>query len=122
MGLGFYEDELRKWLKYGAIDLMNASSADIEREINLKSPLHRKKITLALMEITGKDTDESFLCAAKLDIVWVIYGWLIDRNCRNSFLFFRGNIRLCVGWMTLDCRNIKTHFQMPESMDECYII
>lgn len=79
LGLGFYEDELRKWLKYGAIDLMNANPADIEREINLKSPLHRKKITLALMEITGKDADESFLCAAKLDVVWVNHSWLIDR-------------------------------------------
>lgn len=87
LGLGFYEDELRKWLKYGGIDLMNASSADIEREINLKSPLHRKKITLALMEITGKDTDESFLCAAKLDIVWVIHKGLIDKNCIIIFNF-----------------------------------
>lgn len=84
MGLGFYEDELRKWLKNGAIDLINASPLDIEREINLKSQLHRKKITLALIEITGKDTDELFVNAGKLDIVWV---------AKIIFLYFEFNFK-----------------------------
>lgn len=71
MGLAIYEDELRKWLKNGGADLMNVSSLDIEKEINLKSALHRKKIILALMDITGRDTDELFVNSGKLDTVWV---------------------------------------------------
>lgn len=71
MGLACYEEEVRKWLKNGATDLVKASPVDIEKEINLKSPLHRKKISLALMDITGKDTDELSQNAAKLDLSWV---------------------------------------------------
>lgn len=71
LGLGFYEDELRKWLKNGAVDLMQASPVDIEKEINLKSPLHRKKISLALAEITGKEKDELSRNAGALDVSWV---------------------------------------------------
>lgn len=71
MGLGIYEDDLKKWLKIGGAELANASSLDIEKEISLKSALHRKKIVLALMDITGKDTDELFINSGKLDTVWV---------------------------------------------------
>lgn len=71
MGLAIYEEDLRKWLKIGGADLVNVSSLDIEKEINLKSALHRKKIILALMDITGKDTDELFVNSGKLDTVWV---------------------------------------------------
>lgn len=71
MGLGIYEDDLKKWLKNGAADMINASSLDIEKEINLKSALHRKKIVLALNEMTGKETDELSINAGKLDTVWV---------------------------------------------------
>lgn len=71
MGLGIYEDDLKKWLKNGGADLMNVSSLDIEKEINLKSALHRKKIVLALLDVTGKDTDELFINSGKLDMVWV---------------------------------------------------
>lgn len=80
MGLGFYEDELRKWLKNGAATLANASTLDIEKEINLKSPLHRKKIALALIDVTGRDTDELFVNAGKLDIVWVSEYYIKYRN------------------------------------------
>lgn len=71
MGLGFYEEDLKKWLKTGGADLLNVTSLDIEKEISLKSPLHRKKIILALNEITGKETDEMSVNAGKLDMVWV---------------------------------------------------
>lgn len=71
MGIGFYNDELRKWLKNGAIDLINATPLDIEKEISLKSPLHRKKIILAVIDVTGKETDELFVNASKLDVLWV---------------------------------------------------
>lgn len=71
LGLEFYEDDLRKWLKHGAKDLLNASPNDIEKEINLKSPLHRKKIILALAEVSGKETDDLAICAGALDVSWV---------------------------------------------------
>lgn len=71
MGLGCYEDEARKWLKKGAKDLVNASPVDIEKELNLKTPLHRKKITLAVMDINGTDNDQLFVNAGKLDPIWV---------------------------------------------------
>lgn len=71
MGLGIYEEDLKKWLKKGGADLINVSSLDIEKEINLKSALHRKKIVLALLDVTGRDTDELFINSGKLDTVWV---------------------------------------------------
>lgn len=71
MGLGIYEDDLKKWLKNGAADMINATSLDIEKEISLKSALHRKKIVLALNEMTGKENDELSINAGKLDTVWV---------------------------------------------------
>lgn len=71
LGLGIYEEDLRKWLKNGGADLVNVSSFDIEKEINLKSALHRKKIVLALLDVTGKDTDELFINSGKLDTSWV---------------------------------------------------
>lgn len=71
LGLGFYEDELRKWLKNGAADLVAASPIDIEKEINLRSILHRKKIVLAVADLSGRETDELFVNAGKLDVTWV---------------------------------------------------
>lgn len=73
LGLGIYEDELRKWLKKGAGDLINASPVDIEKELNLKSLLHRKKIILAVMDAAGKENDELFVNAGKLDMTWVSF-------------------------------------------------
>lgn len=77
LGLGSYEDDARKWLKNGAVDLIKASPVDIEKELNLKNHLHRKKIVLALADATGNETDEVFKNAGKLDNGWVIR-WLDD--------------------------------------------
>lgn len=71
LGLEFYEDDLRKWLKNGGNELLNASPNDIEKELSLKTPLHRKKIILALAEISGKETDELAISAGTLDVSWV---------------------------------------------------
>ena len=71
MGIGCYEEEARKWLKKGAKDLVTASAVDIEKELNLKSPLHRKKITLAIQDMTSVSNDDLFINAGKLDPDWV---------------------------------------------------
>ncbi|XP_017466009.1 PREDICTED: liprin-beta-2 [Rhagoletis zephyria] len=78
LGLGCYADDCRKWLKANsAICFFTVSPVDIERELNLKSALHRKKIQLAIDELTGKEEDPLALKAAQLDISWVMR-WLDD--------------------------------------------
>ncbi|EDW72628.2 uncharacterized protein Dwil_GK17077 [Drosophila willistoni] len=78
MGLGCYEDNCRKWLKDNpTVSIFTASPVDIEHELNLKLPLHRKKILLAINEITGKEFDELALKASQLDVGWVLR-WLDD--------------------------------------------
>ncbi|XP_005180494.2 liprin-beta-2 [Musca domestica] len=78
IGLQCYEDECRKWLKnYPVSCFFNASPVDIEKELGLKSPLHRKKIVLAMDELCGREEDPLALKAAQLDIGWVVR-WLDD--------------------------------------------
>lgn len=79
MGLNMYEEELRRWLKTGgAAELAKASPVDIEKELNLKNPLHRKKIVLAIAEMTDNDENDVLLKnAGKLDTPWLIR-WLDD--------------------------------------------
>ncbi|XP_055598299.1 uncharacterized protein LOC129747911 isoform X3 [Uranotaenia lowii] len=79
MGLGQYEEDLRRWLKVGgAAELAHASPVDIEKELNLKNPLHRKKIVLAVAELADGDEADSLLRnAGKLDTSWIVR-WLED--------------------------------------------
>ncbi|XP_059622776.1 liprin-beta-1 isoform X2 [Phlebotomus argentipes] len=77
LGLGDHEEEARRWLKHGGVELVKASPVDVEKELGLKSPLHRKKIVLALAEVTGKESDELFRNAGKLDCAWILR-WLDD--------------------------------------------
>ncbi|KAH8258827.1 hypothetical protein KR038_010248 [Drosophila bunnanda] len=78
MGLGCYEDNCRKWLRANpSVSFFAASPVDIERELNLKLPLHRKKIMLAIDDITGKEFDELTLKSSTLDVAWVLR-WLDD--------------------------------------------
>lgn len=72
MGLEAYEEDARKWLKHGGKELAAASAVDIEKELNLKTPLHRKKISLALQDMNQPDSnDELFVNAGKLNPDWV---------------------------------------------------
>lgn len=72
MGLDCYEEDARKWLAQGGgKELVSASAVDIEKELNLKSALHRKKITLALSDADGTNKDEMVSVAGKLDVDWV---------------------------------------------------
>lgn len=79
MGLGMYEEELRKWLKVGgAAELAAASPVDIEKELSLKNGLHRKKIVLAVADVTESEEDDVlFKSAGKLDTAWILR-WLED--------------------------------------------
>ncbi|KFB38265.1 AGAP010342-PA-like protein [Anopheles sinensis] len=81
LGLNMYEEELRRWLKSSmapAVDLIKASPVDIEKELNLRNPLHRKKIVLAVADISGtEDEDELFKAAGMLDTAWILR-WLDD--------------------------------------------
>lgn len=78
MGLGCYEDNCRKWLNANpSVSFFTASPVDIERELNLKMPLHRKKILLAIDDLTGKEFDDLTLKASSLDVTWVLR-WLDD--------------------------------------------
>ncbi|KAH8261508.1 hypothetical protein KR044_010344 [Drosophila immigrans] len=78
LGLGCYQDNCRKWLKSDpSVCFFTASPLDIERELHLKLPLHRKKILLAIGDLTGKEFDELTLKAGNLDTAWVLR-WLDD--------------------------------------------
>ncbi|XP_049540574.1 uncharacterized protein LOC125954386 isoform X2 [Anopheles darlingi] len=82
LGLGMYEEDLRRWLGTGsaapAAELLKASPVDVEKELNLRHPLHRKKIVLALADIGGtEEDDELFKNAGKLDTAWILR-WLED--------------------------------------------
>jgi hypothetical protein len=77
LGLEQYNDEVRRWLKDGATELINCAPVDMEKELGLKNPLHRKKITLAIADLMGSENDELFQSAAKLDTAWILR-WLDD--------------------------------------------
>ncbi|XP_053658951.1 uncharacterized protein LOC128708020 [Anopheles marshallii] len=81
LGLSMYEDEVRRWLKLSSLpgsELMKASPVDFEKELPLRNPLHRKKIVLAIADISGTANDDELLkCAGKLDTSWV-QQWLDD--------------------------------------------
>ncbi|KAH8270276.1 hypothetical protein KR018_006467 [Drosophila ironensis] len=78
LGLDCYADNYRKWIKGSPSEsIFTASHLDVERELNVKLPLHRKKIMLAIDELTGKEFDELSLKAASLNVPWVLR-WLDD--------------------------------------------
>ncbi|XP_057185279.1 liprin-beta-2b isoform X2 [Triplophysa rosa] len=71
-GLGQYAHMARQWVTSGQT-LLSASPQDIEKELGIKHPLHRKKLQLALRSLNTKITEKS----SELDHVWVTR-WLDD--------------------------------------------
>ncbi|XP_034734931.1 liprin-beta-1b isoform X3 [Etheostoma cragini] len=71
-GLGLYVNMARLWISSGQT-LLQASQQDLERELGVKHPLHRKKLQLALQAL-GSEEDNS---KGKLDYNWVTR-WLDD--------------------------------------------
>ncbi|XP_073336551.1 liprin-beta-1-like [Pagrus major] len=71
-GLGLYVAQCQSWIKSGQT-LLQASQHDLEKELCMKQPLHRKKLQLALQALGSEDDD----LKGKLDHNWV-NRWLDD--------------------------------------------
>ncbi|XP_054828920.1 liprin-beta-2 isoform X2 [Eublepharis macularius] len=71
-GLGQYVIFARQWITSGHT-LLTATPQDMEKELGIKHPLHRKKLVLAVKAINTKQDDKS----AQLDHLWVTR-WLDD--------------------------------------------
>ncbi|XP_072001120.1 liprin-beta-1 isoform X2 [Engystomops pustulosus] len=71
-GLGSYVNGCKQWIVSGQT-LLHASQQDLEKELGIKHPLHRKKLQLALQSL-GSEDDSNY---GKLDYKWVTR-WLDD--------------------------------------------
>ncbi|XP_051952726.1 liprin-beta-1b isoform X3 [Xyrauchen texanus] len=71
-GLGLYVSLAKQWISSGQT-LLQASQQDLEREMRIKHPLHRKKLQLALQALGSEEDDDK----GKLDYHWVTR-WLDD--------------------------------------------
>ncbi|MEQ2207588.1 Liprin-beta-1 [Xenoophorus captivus] len=71
-GLGLYVNMARVWISSGQT-LLQASQQDLERELGIKQPLHRKKLQLALQALGSEEENNK----GKLDYNWVTR-WLDD--------------------------------------------
>lgn len=71
-GLAQYVIFARQWVTSGHT-LLTATPQDMEKELGIKHPLHRKKLVLAVKAINTKQEEKS----AQLDHIWVTR-WLDD--------------------------------------------
>ncbi|KAJ8245720.1 hypothetical protein GJAV_G00273770 [Gymnothorax javanicus] len=71
-GLGVHVGLAKQWISSGQT-LLQASQQDLERELGIKHPLHRKKLQLALQALGSEEDDNK----GKLDYTWVTR-WLDD--------------------------------------------
>ncbi|XP_073709764.1 liprin-beta-1b isoform X2 [Misgurnus anguillicaudatus] len=71
-GLGLYVGMSKQWISSGQT-LLQASQQDLEKELGIKHPLHRKKLQLALQALGSEEDDNK----GKLDYHWVTR-WLDD--------------------------------------------
>ncbi|NXX78736.1 LIPB2 protein, partial [Urocolius indicus] len=71
-GLSQYVIFARQWVTSGHT-LLTATPQDMEKEMGIKHPLHRKKLVLAIKSINAKQDEKS----AQLDHIWVTR-WLDD--------------------------------------------
>ncbi|KAM9572089.1 liprin-beta-1-like isoform 15-T16 [Salvelinus alpinus] len=71
-GLGLYLNMAHVWISSGQT-LLQGSQQDLERELGIKHPLHRKKLQLALQALGSEEDDNK----GKLDYNWVTR-WLDD--------------------------------------------
>uniref|UniRef100_A0A1B6DJ40 SAM domain-containing protein n=1 Tax=Clastoptera arizonana TaxID=38151 RepID=A0A1B6DJ40_9HEMI len=95
LGLESCVPEAKNWVKNGA-QLLAASTHDIEKELGLKNPLHRKKLHLALHCFRGLPGDSFLIPSGYLDTTWVLR-WLDDVGLpqhKDAFLAARVDGRL----------------------------
>ncbi|KAK3570409.1 hypothetical protein QTP86_019278 [Hemibagrus guttatus] len=71
-GLGLYVNLAKQWISSGQT-LLQASQQNLEKELGVKHPLHRKKLQLALQALGSEEDDTK----GKLDYQWVTR-WLDD--------------------------------------------
>ncbi|XP_063073515.1 liprin-beta-1-like isoform X2 [Engraulis encrasicolus] len=71
-GLGIYLAQAHHWIQSGQT-LLQASQHDLEKELGIRHPLHRKKLQLALQALGSEEDDAK----GKLDYNWVTR-WLDD--------------------------------------------
>uniref|UniRef100_A0A8B9ZA86 PPFIA binding protein 1 n=1 Tax=Buteo japonicus TaxID=224669 RepID=A0A8B9ZA86_9AVES len=71
-GLGSYISNAKHWILSGQT-LLQASQQDLEKELGIKHPLHRKKLQLALQALGSEEENNH----GKLDYHWVTR-WLDD--------------------------------------------
>uniref|UniRef100_A0A674N435 PPFIA binding protein 2 n=1 Tax=Takifugu rubripes TaxID=31033 RepID=A0A674N435_TAKRU len=71
-GLGQYVNLTRQWVESGQT-LLSATPQDLEKEMRMRNPLHRKKLQLALRAFSTKTVEKS----SELDYIWVAR-WLDD--------------------------------------------
>ncbi|KAJ0056871.1 hypothetical protein NL108_000662, partial [Boleophthalmus pectinirostris] len=71
-GLGLYAAQGQSWIKSGQT-LLHASQHDLEKELGIRQPLHRKKLQLALQALGSEEDD----LQGRLDHHWVTR-WLDD--------------------------------------------
>ncbi|XP_058842172.1 liprin-beta-1-like isoform X2 [Acipenser ruthenus] len=71
-GLGLNVNFAKRWIMSGQT-LLQASQQDLERELGIKQPLHRKKLQLALQALGSEEDDRK----GRLDFNWVTR-WLDD--------------------------------------------
>ena len=79
LGLYMYNSEIRRHVKMGE-HLLAMSASDLENKLGIKSPMHRKKILLALQAKQQQDKvddDDAVDSPGKLDHQWVVR-WLDD--------------------------------------------
>uniref|UniRef100_A0A8D0AVP7 PPFIA binding protein 2 n=1 Tax=Sander lucioperca TaxID=283035 RepID=A0A8D0AVP7_SANLU len=72
IGLGQYSILACQWVTSGDT-LLSATQQDLEKELAMKNPLHRKKLLLAIKTFSSKQSEKS----AELDYTWVTR-WLDD--------------------------------------------
>ncbi|CAH1103888.1 unnamed protein product [Psylliodes chrysocephalus] len=91
LGLDSYVADAKRWVQSGQ-QLQEASISEIEKELNIKNPLHRKKLQLALIDTQANGSSDLYLAqAGKLDTAWVLR-WLDDTGLpqhKENFLINR---------------------------------
>ncbi|XP_071056703.1 liprin-beta-2 isoform X3 [Onthophagus taurus] len=91
LGLDQYQPDAKRWIKSGK-QLQEASINEIEKELAIKNPLHKKKLQLAIIDNQANGSSDSLLNkAGKLDTAWVLR-WLDDTGLpqyKESFLINR---------------------------------